>query len=189
MEQEKAREKAIQDTKEAFAKIFNVPAEPAFEKPKAEDWLSPDRAAIVDGIKVELIGGQIGPLMMESSFGGKQGKPIPTEEKFFQIRIRVTNSKENFVLQYSRPRLGFGLGAVGIKDEHGNHFRPALSGLQLDGVREFARIDPGQSSEDILAFDMPLKTSTMFEFTFPCESVQKKGAIHWKIPRSFFVQK
>jgi len=180
-ELEKNAEKAADELKRAVAKVLVVPAFPGLapEKkiPEPEQWLTPDKAAVVDGIKVELVEGVIGKL--------KYGK-----EDYFQVRLRITNNKENYVLEYygfsdfsNRPTL---------IDEHGNTYRKSFHSRHdlLGSDKTKPRIDPGMSTEDLLVFDAPLASAKEFRLKLTGAAIKKDDAtIGYKLPREFFVKK
>src|SRR5262249_48281740 len=135
------KEKAIETAKEALSKIFSAPVGKK-KKREVSDWLTPDKAAMIDGIKVELLEGSLGKLRIKNAFGGESRL---SEKAYFQIGIRITNDKDNFVLEY-RPR-GYSQ-RLCLLDNFDNSYKQYHgSGSELVGVADGRklRVDPGKS--------------------------------------------
>jgi hypothetical protein len=180
------KEKAIQEAKEAWSKIFSVPADKKSRAPISE-WLTPDRAAIVDGIKVELLYGSIGKVRLRNDFGG--GSRL-SDKAYLQIKIRVTNNKENLVLEYSPWGYGRDLRIVDNFDNSYKQYHDYAATLMDAADVTKLRVDPGRSIDDLIAFDTPLESSTEFRLELPGHSIRKDSAtVAYKLPRSFFASK
>jgi hypothetical protein len=179
-----ADKKAIAEAKKLIADVNK----PVAMKPEPSDgaWLSPDKPAVIDGIKVELLGGKIGKVKLLDF----QLKPTDeSKDTVAQVRIRVTNNKQNYRLQYD----GWtGFGDAKLTDEHKNIY-------QTSPITDFVgrttiyqrRIDPGQSVEDVILFDEPLPGAKTFRLELDGEVLQKGNdkRIYYKVPRSFFEAK
>jgi hypothetical protein len=187
------QQKAAEDVNKIAENVFKKGGGVEFfeagkTKNKSMEWLTPDKGIVLDGIKFELLDGSTGKLRVKSDFGINT---YLTDETFIQIRIRVTNNKPNFVLEYyGWDAGGFGLDRVALLDEHDNHYRQSAH-RQIVGQPDFKkrRIEPGDSVEDILAFTLPLATSKEFRLELDAHPLKREGTIAYKIPRSFFEKK
>lgn len=180
----KAEKKIIAEAKKPVAELNK----PVAIKPEPADgaWLSPDKPAVIDGIKVELLGGRIGKVKLLDF----QLKPTDeSKDTVAQVRIRVTNNKPNYRLQYD----GWtGVGDAKLTDENKNV-------CQTSPITDFVgrtpisqrRIDPGQSVEDVILFDEPSPGAKTFRLELDGEVLRKGDdtRIYYKVPRSFFEAK
>jgi len=183
-----AEEKAIDDAAKRFAKVFPVPASMKREKAKDSDFLTPDKAAMVDGIKVELVEGSVGKIKYGDSIS--RNVTYTSKKEFFQLRVRVTNTRENMILNYLPWHdHGFSSRSPALEDEFGNRYDSAGHGRNIAGGTKYedCRVLPGKSIEDLIPFEMPLPAAKEFRLELDGAAIKNFDAvIAFKIPRSFF---
>lgn len=150
-----------------------------------------DEAVEIGGIKIELLDGFVGKVMIRSDFGTGE---FPTKEDHFQIRYRVTNNKENYILDFLPWRYGASRleGDPSLKDEFGNEYRHFYDGMKMRVGKDIGsnRMKPGAFVEELLAFERPLENAKAFRLKLSGSAIKQYDQdITFKILRSFFIEK
>jgi hypothetical protein len=197
------RERIADEFRKGFQGFFGqqngvnpVPGEKVLEVPY-------QKPAEIEKMRIELVSGSIGKLTLtkivdgEPTFrieGGKvvyssEVKRTKSDKEYLQIKFKITNATDNFVFNYGG--LGSFASSIGFKDEFGNRYAKWDSGGygNIEGAgKKRGRIDPGQSVEDIVAFELPIPNAKEFTFEIPSNELGRPDGqkIVFKIPRSWF---
>lgn len=188
----KEKEKAVADLQKAFSGIFKAPSQ---KKIKNIDWLTHDKDAVLGDAKITITGGDFGVIKYAYQ-SGRNATFGFTQKKTANIRVRISNTSTTKIIEYVPWHSLDHFGSPQVKDEHGNRCDSWRSYSQLTsghGVSPYCKINPGESVDDTFAFTYPLPISSEFfislsGYAVGFHSVLDDSAVHFKIPRSFFVE-
>jgi hypothetical protein len=153
---------------------------------------APEKTAIrkVELVKVELIEARIAlprikigehvlnPDDLSDAAGGPNEYYRRTGTKRLLVKVRVTNITQSRLVRLS----GWGRssnwlidGRPSLSDEHGNHYAAFRKGDEVEYLDQIdgASLEPGQSVDDLIVFESPLKEAKQFVLTLPRSHVDE----------------
>ncbi len=140
----------------------------------------------IGSVKVELLKAQVGQVIR---LDPDSVIPKRAENATYNVTVRITNLNDSKTVEYrawSYPGLDRKRPLAKLGDDFGTNY-PCQSSEQQPiqkSVPMFARIKPGESVTDILAFELPIDKANTFALVLPAESVGQSGEFIFSIPRA-----
>jgi len=106
-----------------------------------------------------------------------------SRHEFFVVQIQIANTSGSRKIDYSSWAHD-----ADLSDEFGNTYRymdPGY-GTSIDGQLSGEAIYPGQSVEDLLAYEPPVATATEVRLELPAKNFGGTGKLRLKLPRDRF---
>ncbi len=104
-------------------------------------------------------------------------------DSYFCVTLSITNNHPGRRLTF----VGWGA-AARLHDEHGNVYAPVhrVDDAHVQGQITSCTIDPGESVEDFLVFERPVKEAKSLVLTLPMKHVKgQNGFLRCVVPRDF----
>lgn len=154
------------------------------QKPDGPQWAPAQHPVEQDGVVVRVLGGKIGVVKINKTFGGQS----ESSEDYLALKVTIRNTTTTKKIDYSSwtaDRYSFGDRSAKLSDEHGNRYkRITLSlGDTVEGQTSSASIRPGDNITDLLLFEEPIDAAKKLRLELPASAFGGEGYLRIEIPR------